>query len=226
MHLFFTSGFDGEWKECRIRREIIQIKGAEDYVLMVRETEHGPILDPTEFDRNVEAGPYSHLFDSNVDAENEGYFLRYSFCAAFLKQRGDVAMDGGPVDVMPDVWDSANIKVAAAHIRRVGFPNLNFVLADTAGNFGFTTNGNIPIRPSLETYHPLLPQPGWLSACDWSGYIPEEELPTNINPQCGYVVSCNNRMVDEDKYPHYLGFGFDLGFRSDTQCPFSAFHVD
>merc|ERR1712176_1071138 len=108
--------------ECKVRREIIKIKGAEDYILNVRET-HGPILDPTEFDTNVEKGPYSHLTDDekNDSNENDQYFLRYAFSASFLKPRGNGAVNRGPLDVMPDVFDSRNIKVAAAHLRKSSF---------------------------------------------------------------------------------------------------------
>ena len=209
---------DGEWRECTVREEVIEIKGADAYKLNVRETHHGPILDPTDFDKGIEKGPYSHLFESNVsvDKENEEYYLRYSFCATFLKTKSEIGKI--MLEQFENMYDQRDLPSVAKIYRGLPYPNLNYVIADTEGNFGWTTNGLIPIRPSLDTYHPLLPQPGWLSKCDWMGYIPEEELPSNMNPQCGYVVSCNNRMVDEDKYPYYLGSAFAMGFRAKRAC--------
>ena len=40
-----------------------------------------------------------------------------------------------------------------------------------------------------------MPQPGWDSAYDWTGYIPFEELPVSFNPDEGYIVTANNAIV-------------------------------
>ena len=66
---------------------------------------------------------------------------------------------------------------------------MNFVLADTSGDVGWTANGLIPIRKEMKTYTSSLPQPGWQSKYNWKGYIPAEQLPSTVNPKCGYVVS-------------------------------------
>ena len=209
---------DGEWKECKVRKEVIQIKGEQDYIFQVKETHHGPILSPTDYDEGIEKGPYSHLAETNLNAkcqkENEKYCLRYAICATFLKPRDEIIGSDCPVEVFAKLLESRNIKIMAANLKKVAFPNLNFILGDNLGNYGWTTNGLIPIRASTDSYDPMLPQPGWLSKYDWNGYIPLEELPNSINPKAGYVVSCNNRMVDPDKYPYYLGFSFALGFRA------------
>eukprot|EP01083_Nonionella_stella_P079988 219567_1 len=200
---------DGEWKECDVRQEIINIKGAEDHVLNVRETHHGPILDPTEYDQGlVEKGPYSHKCQN----DDEKCHLRYSLCATFLKDREEIVCT--PLESTSSVLDCKNMIEAAGHLRKTSWPNLNFMLADTTGNYGWTTNGMVPIREGMDDYDPMLPQPGWISKYDWKRYIPDEELPRSINPKCGYVVSCNNNMVDDEKYPYYLGFSFAMGFRA------------
>eukprot|EP01083_Nonionella_stella_P171335 585063_1 len=208
---------DGEWKECVVREEIIAIKNEDDLVLKVRETHHGPILDPTEYTEGIEKGPYSHVAETKKQ-ENESYHLRYSFCAAFLKHRNEIKDFACPVEGYVDVLDCTNIHDAAQCLQKVAFPNLNLILADVCGNFGWVTNGMIPIRNHTETYNPILPQPGWRSEYDWAEYIAVNELPSNMNPKQGYAVSCNNSPVDPDHYPYYLGVRFSMGFRAKRAC--------
>ncbi len=76
----------------------------------------------------------------------------------------------------------------------------NYVYADTQGNFGYVLRGRIPIRGGENGWGPVA---GWTGKHEWSGYVPIAQLPRVRNPDCGWVVSCNQRIVDE-RYPHYL----------------------
>jgi penicillin amidase len=55
--------------------------------------------------------------------------------------------------------------------------------------------------------------PGWTGEYDWAGWIPFEELPYQENPEEGYIVSANNRVVDES-YPHTIGHEFSMSDRA------------
>ena len=57
-----------------------------------------------------------------------------------------------------------------------------------------------------------MPQPGWDSAYDWTGYIPFEELPVSFNPDEGYIVTANNAIVSPG-YPYFLTNDWDYGWR-------------
>jgi len=87
-------------------------------------------------------------------------------------------------------------------------------MADTADNIGYYTTGAIPIRAHQETHDGTLPLPGWLSEYDCKGYIQEDMMPYSINPKMGYIVSCNQKIVDETKYPYFLGCAYSDGFRA------------
>ena len=100
---------DGEFIKAEVRKEVIKIKGADDYILNVMETVHGPVLLPyvcnidtnqtfticvyplyrTDYDVGVENGPYSHLINTELQEKelknDTEYDLRYSICATFLK---------------------------------------------------------------------------------------------------------------------------------------------
>ena len=87
---------------------------------------------------------------------------------------------------------------------------LNFVYADVDGNIGYQLSGHVPRRGKGTG---LLPSPGWDAAYDWQGYLPFDELPSTFNPPSGYIVSANNRLVNDD-YPHVLSHDWCDGFRA------------
>jgi penicillin amidase len=58
-----------------------------------------------------------------------------------------------------------------------------------------------------------LPVPGWTGEHEWHGVIPFEEMPQLRNPDPGFIVTANNRIVDET-YPHYLTLYYEPGFRA------------
>src|SRR3712207_3297039 len=89
-------------------------------------------------------------------------------------------------------------------------PVNNFVLADTSGNIGYRTAGKIPVRHPANTW---LPVPGWLDEHDWSGFVPDAELPRATNPPVGAIVTANQRITTAD-YPYLLGLHPYAGHRA------------
>ncbi len=77
-------------------------------------------------------------------------------------------------------------------LRTYGGPTQNFVYADVKGNIGWYAAGKIPIR---RTGYGALPYSGSSSDGDWIGYIPFEELPNLYNPESGFIVTANQRIV-------------------------------
>ena len=89
-------------------------------------------------------------------------------------------------------------------------PCNNFLFADVHGNSGYLCRGRIPIRSELNGW---LPVPGWTGEHEWQGYIPFDELPRSLNPEQGYLVTANNKPVNDD-YPYYISTEFTPGFRA------------
>ena len=89
-------------------------------------------------------------------------------------------------------------------------PCNNLVFVDTDGNFGHLCRGKVPIRSQDNGW---LPVPGWTGEHEWQGYIPFDDMPKAVNPEEGYIVTCNNRPVDND-YPYYISTDFTPGFRA------------
>jgi penicillin amidase len=89
-------------------------------------------------------------------------------------------------------------------------PCNNILFADVRGQIGYRTRGRVPIRARANAW---LPVPGWTGEHEWQGVIPFESMPRVRNPEAGFIVTANNRIVDET-YPYYLTLRYEPGFRA------------
>ncbi|MEZ5356367.1 MAG: penicillin acylase family protein [Bryobacteraceae bacterium] len=90
-------------------------------------------------------------------------------------------------------WD----EFRAALARHPG-PGLHVVYADAAGNIGSQVVGRLPIRSA---------------AGDWTGVIPYEDLPSQLNPPGGLVVAANANPFPAG-YPYPVAGRFADPYRS------------
>ncbi len=95
-------------------------------------------------------------------------------------------------------------------INDIEAPQLNVTFAD-AENIGYYTSGKVPKRAKKHTG--MVPVPGWTGEYEWKGFIPFESMPHSLNPERGFIVSCNNKIIG-DKYKHYLGNVWMNGYRA------------
>jgi penicillin amidase len=89
-------------------------------------------------------------------------------------------------------------------------PALNFVYADNQGNIGYIGAGKIPVRTIGNGSTPV---PGWTDEFRWNGFIPFEEQPETYNPESGYVITANNRVVGSE-YPYHITVDWVPPFRA------------
>lgn len=80
-------------------------------------------------------------------------------------------------------------------------PSENIVYADRAGNIGEHSTGLAPLR---KNFSGLLPVPA-NGEFEWTGFIPNAELPHSYNPTVGFIASANQKMIPE-AYPYAVGF--------------------
>lgn len=102
-------------------------------------------------------------------------------------------------------WDSF-----ASAAQKIGSPTLNVVYADVDDNIGYWVTGRVPIRAQGDG---RTPAPGWTGEYEWIGEVPPAEMPHSLNPERGYIITCNHRIVEDD-FPHYLGSGWMNGYRA------------
>ncbi len=86
----------------------------------------------------------------------------------------------------------------------------NYLYADVNGEFGYRFAGLVPVRSRA---HAFGPAPGWTGEHEWRGFIPPSELPRTRNPKEGWIVTCNQRVVDET-YPYFLSNWWSSDYRA------------
>jgi penicillin G amidase len=80
-------------------------------------------------------------------------------------------------------------------------PPENIVYADRAGNIGEHSTGLVPLR---RNFSGLLPVPA-NGEYEWSGFVPNAELPHSYNPAAGFIATANQRTIP-DAYPYAVGY--------------------
>lgn len=74
----------------------------------------------------------------------------------------------------------------------------SWVFADSKGNIGYQMSGLFPIRENWKGFTPGI---GWKKEFDWKGYLSPENLPRDLNPEKGYIVTANNNLNHLGKTP-------------------------
>ncbi len=147
----------------------------------------------------------------------------------YITRHGPV-MAGGPLGAGPalalrwmslDAGHPARAVVAmntaggAAELRDAmcywNIASQNVVFADTAGNIGYIMAGLVPKRKNGTG---LTPVPGWTGEYEWEGCVPQEELPQLWNPESGFIVTANNKVVDHT-FPHHISWDYMPGYRAE-----------
>ncbi|MCX7746680.1 MAG: penicillin acylase family protein [Clostridia bacterium] len=80
-------------------------------------------------------------------------------------------------------------------------PSICFLYADVDNNIAMQLVGNVPKRNYKSTRTPL---PGWNNEYDWTGWYQYSELPSELNPEKGYIVATNNSFNKEENPPLYI----------------------
>lgn len=183
--------FMGHWEKAQVYREEIKVKGRQEPVIEeVRVTRHGPILTSIQ---------------GNTSAQNDKQPEELPLALRWIGLEHHSI-----VDAVEKMALSTNIDEFRSALRDWDVPAQNFVFADIHGHIGYLMAGAIPIRAKGQA---LLPAPGWTGEYEWTGLIPFEELPQVIDPPQHFIVTANNRVID-DAYPYYITHEWLNGYRA------------
>ncbi|MRJ76417.1 penicillin acylase family protein [Aeromicrobium sp. SMF47] len=191
-----TYEYDGKQVPLKTRRETFKIAGEESQTITVRSTRHGPILS----DLDEDAEDVGEAAQKNATRGSYEVALRWTALTPEPTIKAVFAL-GRAQD-----WDDFR---AAAKLFTV--PSQNLVYADVDGNIGYQSPGTIPVRRQGDGRWPV---PGWDPAFEWKGSIPFDELPSVLNPDEGFIVTANNKVIG-DQYPKLLGADTAAGYRSE-----------
>ena len=98
-----------------------------------------------------------------------------------------------------DLETAESVEEADRALDRFAAPPHNFTLADADGAIGYRLAGG-PV-PRRRGGNGSLPTPGWDTSLGWDGYVPPGELPRLRDPARGFVVSANNRICADERFP-------------------------
>lgn len=198
---------DGALVPLEERTETIRVAGGDDIELTIRSTGHGPLISGLVDDfTSLADDPGPGLVAGGATASAPGG-EDAEFAVSLRWTALDPGTTGTAIFALSTAQDFDDFRVAASLFD---VPAQNLIYADTEGNIGYQTPGRLPIRGAGDGW---MPQPGWDSAYDWTGFIPFEELPVSYNPASGYIVTANNAIVADD-YRYFLSRDWDYGYRA------------
>ena len=175
--------FEGEWRALQIVREEIAVKGR-----------------PAPEVLQVRITHHGPIVNEALGADDaEPLALRWITLDAPTAFPGIYRLD--EITSGPDL-----VRELEGHSS----PASNLVWADRHGSIGYKLIGHLPRRRGG---CPDLPKPGWSGEFEWEGTIPYEELPELIDPESGFLITANNRIVG-DSYPHHITSDWLDGFRA------------
>jgi penicillin amidase len=97
-----------------------------------------------------------------------------------------------------------------AALKDLTVPPLNVIYADVDGNIAIAPHGALPIRKRGLGRCPV---DGSSGDYDWTGTIPDDQLPFALNPTQHFLASANGRPAPVG-YPYYLGWMWDPSYRT------------
>lgn len=166
--------YDGKWEQAEVRDESIKVKDGETIDFEVVVTRHGPIMTELAFKDTEPTAQFSMQWTALQPTAELRAVLGFNKA----KTWGD--------------FEKA--------LEDFKAPAQNFVFASKDGTIAYKANGQIPIRKQGEGQ---LPVPGDSSDYGWEGFIPWDELPTQVNPKEGFIATANNQVIGED-YPYHI----------------------
>lgn len=112
--------------------------------------------------------------------------------------------------------DFAEWKQAISHCA---IPMFNVVYADDKDNIFYAYNGSIPVRD--DSFNWRRPVDGSNPNTEWKGVHSFDQLPQLLNPECGYVQSCNSTPFttthatnpQRSEFPKYMIEDADIDMR-------------
>jgi len=196
-----TYQYGNEQKKFITREETIKIAGAKSQTITVRETGHGPVV--SDRDSELRKVGDKAPVDNAAPDRGEGYGVSLQWTAL---------QPGKTMDAVFELNRAEDFKQFRAAAENFEVPSQNLIYADFEGHIGYQAPGKIPVRAKGDG---SLPAPGWNPDYHWKkDYVPFSELPYEYDPERGYIVTANQAVIDDEKYPHMLTTDWGYGARS------------
>ncbi|WP_200980095.1 penicillin acylase family protein [Echinicola sp. 20G] len=171
--------YNDQWIQSTLRLESIEVKGDSAYMDTVIYTHYGPVM-------------YDRTFKPNDQKRN--FALKWTAHEGSNEQKTFLLLN-----------KAKSHRDYLAALDNFTSPAQNFVFAAKNGDIAMKVQGKFPLKwPEQGKYL----MDGNNPAFEWSGYIPNNQNPSTLNPERGFVSSANQYSVGKD-YPYYV---FDNSF--------------
>lgn len=176
-------------KLLKTRSEQIKIKGSDDFVFDVQETDFGPVV----------SEQYPSYVGKVLDQE---HIVSLSFVGLAAADPSASALYN--LAYARD-WPSVD-----ETMKDYLTPSQNLLVADVDGNIAYRLIGKVPVRVFGNGRYPSSAMAGERG---WRGFIPDKYMPRAVNPEGGIIFNANNRLVDV-AYHRTLGWDWAENVRA------------
>jgi len=174
---------DGAWRDLEIDEQSVPRRGKRDATFTLRRTHRGPLI--SDAFPGYEGPPLSLRMTLHEATHDLEAFL--------------------------GLGRARTVGEALRSARGFGSPAQNLLVADTEGRAAYRLLGHVPQRGPAG--HPVFARDGRTTATDWTGYVPEGDLPgCEVGPE-DQLVSSNHPQVGA-AYPHYLSHLYEPDYRA------------
>ncbi|MBN7817596.1 penicillin acylase family protein [Algoriphagus pacificus] len=162
------------WRETTFRIEEIKIKGKEAYLDTVVYTHYGPVV----YDKSFRA-----------ERQDVNFALKWTVHMGSNEQKTFLKLNKAK--------NHADYNEALDNFTA---PAQNFVFASKSGDIAMRIQGKFALKwPEQGKFF----MDGADPKMEWQGFIPNDQNPSTLNPERGFVASANQHPVDPS-YPYYV----------------------
>ncbi|MFT4856201.1 MAG: penicillin amidase [Algoriphagus sp.] len=166
--------YGDEWRQTDFRIEEIKIKGELTYLDTVVYTHYGPVV----YDRTFKA-----------ERQDVNFALKWTVHEGSNEQKTFILMNKAKN------FDDYNLA-----LNSYTAPAQNFVFASKSGDIAMRIQGKFPLKWKEQGKFFM---DGSDPRTEWQGFIPNDQNPSTLNPERGFVSSANQHPVDPS-YPYYV----------------------
>jgi penicillin G amidase len=179
--------FNGEYHATKFRIDTIKIKSKPDFIDSVAYVQLGNDWCPVMYDKS---------FSGGRNTNGKYYAVRW--------KAHDPSNELKIFNMLNRAKNYADYTAAVTNLHT---PGQNVVFACKNGDIALRTQGEWPAKWKGQGDFVM---PGTDTSYLWQGMIPQEEVPRQYNPERGFVSSANQKPVDDNTYPYYLGRNYPM----------------
>jgi len=179
--------FNGTYHATEFRIDTIKINGKPDFIDSVVYVQLGNNKCPVMYDKT---------YSGNRTTNKKNYAVRWT--------AHDPSNELKIFNMLNHAKNYADYSAAVVNLHT---PGQNCVFACKNGDIAIRTQGDWPAKWKGQGDYVM---PGTDSSYLWQGMIPQDEVPYQYNPERGFISSANQKPVDDNTYPYYLGRNYPI----------------